>query len=211
MRTQLKAAHVLMMISSLVPLTGCDGSTTLVSTPGDGSTATASTESSQVKGDDKISSNESLERAIGDRARPAPIGSTALIKDASGSSLWEVSLLESNLNVNEVVANENQFNSPPPPGYQFAMAKIRVTYLGTGNSMPSASLTIAFVSASGTTHKEHDVVVVGPNELSNVNELYTGGTATANSYILIPTADSARGTWRVSSFFTDGEFHFASN
>ena len=67
--------------------------------------------------------------ALGSRQNPAPVGSTAVISDASGEPDWEVTLLESDLNVDDVVAKENQFNEPPPGGMQFAAAKLSVTYV----------------------------------------------------------------------------------
>ena len=209
MRAQSKSVAVIYLVIITSQLVGCGGTTTLVSTPID--EATTTTVSSQQQDDGSDSLDESPESAIGDRAQPAPIGSKALISDSNGNPLWEVTLLESNLNVNEVIANENQFNSPPPTGYQFASATFRVTYLGADKSMPGWDLRIAFVSLSGTTHMEFDVIVVGPNKLNDVNELYTGGTATANVYVAIPIVDSAKGTWRVTSSFLDTEFYFAAS
>lgn len=208
MRAQSKSVAVIYLVIIASQLVGCGGTTTLVSTPID--EATATTVSSQQQNDGSDSLDESPESAIGDRAQPAPIGSKALISDSNGNPLWEVTLIESYLNVNEVVAKENQFNSPPPTGYQFASATVRVTYLGADKSTPGASLTFSFVSLAGTTHEQFDVIIVGPNELSNVNELYTGGTATASVYLAIPITDSSKGTWRVTSLFLDTEFHFAA-
>ena len=209
MSAQRKSVTAICLVTIASQLVGCGGTTTLVSTPIDGAATT--TVSSQQQDDGSDSLDESPESAIGDRAQPAPIGSKALISDSNGNPLWEVTLLESNLNVNEVIANENQFNSPPPTGYQFASATFRVTYLGADKSMPGLDLTIAFVSLSGTTHMEFDVSVVGPNELNDVNELYTGGTATASVYLAIPITDTSKGTWRVTSLFLDTEFHFAAS
>ena len=209
MRAQRKSVAAICLVIIASQLVGCGGTTTLVSMPKDEATTTAL--SSQQQNDGSESLNESPESVIGDRAQPAPIGSKALISDSNGNPLWEVTLLESNLNVNEVIANENQFNSPPPTGYQFASATIRVTYLGVDKSTPGWDLSIAFVSLSGTTHKEFDVSVVGPNRLSDVNELYTGGTVTANVYVTIPTVDSAKGTWRVTPSLLDTEFYFAAS
>ena len=210
MRTQGKSVAVVSLIAVALQLAGCGGSTTLVSTPSAEATVTTQTASGQYESDDKDTKDESPELTIGTRARPAPIGSSAQINDSNGIPLWEVALLESNLNANDVIAKENMFNSPPPSGYQFASARFRVTYLGADKSTPGSTLSFAFVTSSGTTHEQYDISVVGPNQLVDVNDLYTGGTATANAYISIPIADSAKGTWRVSPFFLDTEFHFAA-
>jgi len=190
-------------------LVGCGGTTTLVSMPKNESTTMPISDQQQT--DQNYGTDDSPEQTIGDRAQPAPIGSTVQINDSNGDPLWEVTLLESNLNVNELIASENQFNSPPPAGFQFASAKVRVTYLGTDSKAPGWDLTLKFISSAGTTHDEFDVIVVGPNNLSNVNELYNGGTATANVYVAIPIMDSAKGTWRLTSLFLDTEFYFAAS
>lgn len=209
MRAQRKSVTAICLVTIASQLVGCGGTTTLVSSPIDGGATT--TDSNQQQNDVSDSPGESPEPSIGDRAQPAPIGSTALISDSDSKPLWEVTLLESNLNVNEIVAKENQFNSAPPTGFQFASATVLVTYLGADKLSPSSGLTFSFVSSAGTTHKEFDVLIIGPNSLSNVNELYTGGTATASVYLAIPITDSSKGTWRVTSLFLDTEFHFAAS
>lgn len=208
MRARKTFAAVVLFITAS-QLVGCGGTTTLVSTPREGVTTTSV--SSQQQNGGSNSPDESPESTIGDRAKPAPIGSTAQINDSNGNPLWEVTLLESNLKVNELIASENQFNSAPPAGFQFASAKVRVTYLGADSKVPGWDLTLKFISSAGTTHDEFDVIVVGPNNLSDVNELYNGGTATASVYVAIPIADSAKGTWRLTSSFLDTKFYFAAS
>ncbi len=148
------------------------------------------------------------EPSQGSRQSPAPVGSTVLITDDAGVDQWEIELLASNLNVNDVVAEENQFNYPPPPGYQYASADFAVTYVGPDKGFPGMDFSVAYVTADGTTHKESDVSVVGPNELSDENELYTGGEATGSVYIAIPSDQVSGGTWRVTPFFSSSEFFF---
>jgi hypothetical protein len=197
-------------------LVACGGTTTLVSTP---SPSPPSAEAEEILGQTERESADSDEGSsppastvaeLGSRDDPAPVGSTALISDASGQPIWEVTLLETELNVNEVVAKENQFNDPPPADFQYAAAEFSVTYLGSEKGFPSMDLSVAFVTADGTTHKPSDVSVVGPKELSNANELYQGGTAVGSAYIAIPTAGASTGTWRISQFLNDSEFFFAA-
>lgn len=211
MRIRLKFATYHSLLATVFLLSACGGTTTLVSTPLNdvSTTSTAADEEQSIDGDS--SSGRSVDSEIGSREQPAPIGSVVLISDADGNRAWEVELVESNLNVNSVIANENMFNSAPPAGFQFAGATVKVTYLGPAKGLPGSDLTVAFVSAAGTTHKTFDVFVVGPQDLSSVNELYPGGTATASVYIAIPTLDADKGTWRVSAFLNSEEFHFSAS
>ena len=206
-----RSANICQLLLATLLLGACGGSTTLVSTPIN-ETPTSSTQAAEDRSSsDSNGGGQSVDSGFGSRAQAAPIGSVILIQDAGGKSLWEVTLLESNLNVNTVIAKENMFNPPPPDGFQFAGATVSVTYLGSDRALPGSDLTIAFVSAAGTTHKTFDVLAVGPQDLSDVNELYTNGTAIASVYIAVPTLNADKGTWRISAFLNDSEFYFSAS
>lgn len=210
-RTRSKSAINHSLLAAVFLLSACGGSTTLVSTPLNDVSTTSTAADEEQSSDGENSGGRSVDSEIGSRERPAPIGSVVLIKDADGNRVWEVELVESSLNVNSVIANANMFNSAPPAGFQFARATVKVTYLGPAKGLPGSDLTVAFVSAAGTTHKTLDIFVVGPQDLSNVNELYPGATSTASVYIAIPTFDAEKGTWRVSAFLNNEEFHFSAS
>lgn len=188
----------------------CGGTTTLTATPVP--TASSGVDSATADAPEAApeSPNPSATASVGTRETPAPIGSTATIRDASGGSVWEVKLRRSLLNVDDVVRSENEFNEPPPPGFQYAAAEVEVTYVGDTKGFPAMDLMFAFVSTDGTTHKPSDMSVVGPDDLSNKNELYEGGSVTGWVYIAIPVAGAAQGTWRLSQFLDDSEFFFAA-
>lgn len=196
-------------------LAACGGTTTLVSTPVP-STVQVPSENVDSPAPETPSSAGSTDASpessssLGSRQNPAPIGSTALISDTTGEPVWEVTLLESELNVNDVVAKENQFNEPPPDGFQFAAAKVSVTYLGPDKGFPGMDLMVAFVSEQATTHLQSDLSVVGPDQLSDENELYSGGNAVGFVYVLIPSEGADAGTWRISQFLNDSEFFFTA-
>lgn len=195
-------------------LVACGGTTTLVSTPApstpasEGEVVQDSAFEEQVELEMSSEESEAAAPVIGSRATPAPVGSSAVIRDSSDEPVWQVTLVKSTLNVNEIVESENQFNDPPPSGLQYAAAEFEVTYLGSSKGFPSSDLDIAFVTIEGTTHKPFDVSVVGPNPLSSANELYEGGSVTGNVYIAIPTQGADQGTWRISQFLNDSEFFF---
>ncbi len=205
---------VLLVSACLPVLVACGGTTTLVSTPDPSETASdiGMVEDSALEEEVELEmSSEESEVAtavIGSREIPAPVGSSALVRDSDDAQVWEVTLVKSTLNVNEIVESENQFNEPPPSGLQYAAAEFRVTYLGSSKGFPSSDLDVAFVTQEGTTHKPFDVSVVGPNPLSSANELYEGGSATGVVYIAIPTQNADQGTWRISQFLNDSEFFF---
>jgi len=196
--------------TTLVPSTEATSEQEAASDVPDGVQEEADPSPEPAEEDPEGESEPAPEPSQGSRQSPVPIGSTMLITDDAGVDQWEIEMLASNLNVNDVVAEENQFNDPPPPGFQYASADFAVTYVGPDKGFPGMDFSVAYVTADGTTHKESDVSVVGPNELSDENELYTGGEATGSVYIAIPSDQVSGGTWRVTPFFSSSEFFFDS-
>ncbi len=165
---------------------------------------------STTQEDEESAVDESADEApadseLGTRANPAPAGSTIEIGDF-GSTEWEVTLGEAVLNANKVIANENQFNDAPEPGFQYLLVPVTYTYLGDDSATPWIDVTIEFVSAAGTTHTTSDAFVVEPDGVHDINELYTGASATGNIVIMVPSDDVEAGTWSVSSWFGDPIF-----
>ena len=206
---------VVLMLSACMPvLVACGGTTTLVSTPAPSETASGieivedSALGDAVELETSPEESEVAAPVIGSRETPAPVGSTAVIRDSDEEPVWEVTLVKSTLNVNGLVESENEYNDPPPTGLQYAVAEFQVTYLGSTKGFPGSDLDVAFVSVDGTTHKQSDVSVVGPDSLGSENELYEGGSVTGAVYIAIPTQGAGQGTWRISQLFNDSEFFF---
>lgn len=146
---------------------------------------------------------------LGTRENPLPIGTTVILDDGM-SGIWEITLSPPTLEANKLVQDENMFNETPPEGLQYALLPVSARYLGDDTGTPAWDLEFTFVSKAGTTHKEFDVSVVGPDELSNVNELYKDGVGKGNIVIAIPTLDAELGTWRVSLVWADNPAFFAA-
>ena len=134
----------------------------------------------------------------GTRTNPAPAGSTVEISDNSGP-IWQVQLGAANLDAGDIIAAENQFNSPADAGFQYILVPVTYTYVGDESGTPWIDVTIEFVSAAGTTHTNAYVVI--PNDYISINEMYTGATATGNIVIMAPSADIEKGTFTISALF----------
>ena len=63
------------------------------------------------------------------RTLPLPLGQAGVTPDGD----WEVQVVEVHRGHDawDRIIAANQFNSPPPPGMEYALAQVRVTYLGT--------------------------------------------------------------------------------
>jgi len=140
---------------------------------------------------------------VGTRENPAPAGSTVEISDNSGP-IWNVTLGAATLNANDVIAAENQFNDPADAGSQYVLVPITYTYVGTQTGTPWIDVEVVFVTASGTTHEQEFVVV--PSPITDISELYPGGSATGNLVVMVPSADIESGAWAIGSLFGDKFF-----
>jgi hypothetical protein len=142
----------------------------------------------------------------GTRDNPYPMGSA--IKFGND---WEITVGPSTLNANELVASENQFNDSAPEGFQFAILTMEFTYVGDSTGTPWTSVSVDYVSPSGTTHSGSDTFVSYPGGLFSMNELFPGASGTGNVVIAIPEDGAADGVWRIQPLFIGDGVFFSAN
>jgi hypothetical protein len=132
---------------------------------------------------------------IGSRANPYPIGQAVTNKE------WNITLAPPREASKDVLA-ENQFNDLPKPGMQFWIVPVTATYVGkdTGNTL--FGIDVKFVGSDNRTHD--DRCGVNPNAMSDVGDLYPGGSATGNVCVAVPSG--APGLWALSTGFGDPVF-----
>lgn len=147
--------------------------------------------------------------AVGTRENPAPLGTLIDVKE-SGQPVWEITPGKAVLDANAIIAAENQFNDVPDAGMVWAMLPLTIKYVGTETGNPFVDISVKFVSSAGTTHEQFDKSAVTPNDLTNLNEMYPGASATGNVAIMIPIADAAAGTWAVAGSMFGEDFFFAA-
>jgi hypothetical protein len=125
--------------------------------------------------------------AAGTREDPIPIGTAADIGDG-----WLIKVLEVYPNANEIVAEENQFNSPPEGGQQFFLARIELTYTGPDSSEFAAGYRLRAVGPTSVVYSIHgNSAGVIPNKLDKA-EAFTGGTVAGNIGWAIDSSDADR-------------------
>lgn len=119
--------------------------------------------------------NRAVDRAPGGRLNPYPMGTSATLVDQ-----WQMSVVDSDPNANDEVAQENQFNDPPASGTQFYMVRVRATYTGEGSSRFEGSYRLRALGQSGVTYStfENSCGVI-PDELEDP-ETFKGGTIEGN-------------------------------
>lgn len=125
----------------------------------------------------------------GSRENPWKAGDQLITDD------WELVIGATNLDANDVVAEGNMFNDPPEAGFQYIQVPISVTYVGdeSGSTM---EIQVAYVAASGETYESWDAMAAVPDD-NQMQELYSGGTASFNEYLMVPSEGIADGLLRV--------------
>jgi hypothetical protein len=128
----------------------------------------------------------------GTRENPHPVGSVIESKD------WRVVVNTVTLAATDAVVAANQFNKPPAAGSEYVMVNYSATYIGDDpdGQMP-AFVSIEYVTADGKTVNGLDKFVVAPEPIDTTSTLYTGGTATGNKAIEVPTATAGQGVLAV--------------
>lgn len=136
---------------------------------------------------------------LGSRTRPAPLGTTIELREGD-TPLYEVTLGDVTLDANSVIEAANGSRAELPETHQWALVPVSLTYVGEETGMPAIDLDVEFVSPAGTSHTLYDFSAFAPGPtLTDINELYPGGSATANVIVAIPIKDAANGTWAVST------------
>ncbi|WP_231856048.1 DUF4352 domain-containing protein [Nocardia cyriacigeorgica] len=127
----------------------------------------------------------------GTRANPYPLGS--VITDGD----WQVTVNSVTLNANDAVAAENSYNEAPPPGSQYLLANVTITYIGNDPQGDTPFATISYVTADGNTVNSYDSNAVAPDALDTNSPLFEGASTTGNVEFLVPSASAAQGTLAV--------------
>ena len=118
------------------------------------------------------------------REDPAPFGTPVMVGD------WSIRVSRVQFSADPIVLATNQFNVPPPDGYQFVMALIDATYLGpeTGDLMWDASFKVVGLSNRAFDQGDPGCGVV-PRDMASLPEAYPGGRVTANVCWAVPNSD----------------------
>jgi hypothetical protein len=118
------------------------------------------------------------------REDPAPFGTPVMVGD------WSVRVSRVQLNADSIVLAANQFNDPPPDGFQFVMALLDATYLGpkTGDLKWDADFKVVGLSNRAFDQGDPGCGVV-PRDIYSVPEAYPGGRITANVCWAVPKSD----------------------
>jgi hypothetical protein len=135
----------------------------------------------------------------GSRENPFPIGNPVESKE------WQITL-GAPREAGAAIAAENQFNDPPKPGMEFWIVPVTATYTGDKTGNLAIGIRVKFVGSDNVTYDDSCGVI--PDPLSDVGDLYKGGTAKGNVCVAVPAG--ANGLWSVATLFGDPAFFKAS-
>jgi hypothetical protein len=129
-------------------------------------------------------------------------GAAAVLSPGQPGQLTEYTVTVDSVttNANDIVAAENQFNSPPTG--QYVLIGLTVTYNGADEGDPWLDLSTDFIGTDARKYDTSSCSAVTPNEGSNVPTLLAGGTATYQVCMDVPPAAIAGGLVEVSECFS---------
>lgn len=128
----------------------------------------------------------------GTRKNPYAIGTKI------SSENWDTTITNVTLDATDEVLAENEFNETPDDGNQYMMIDVEMTYTGDepDGEMPMA--TFEYVSAGGNTFDGLDDMVVAPNALDTLENMYNGASTSGSIAIQIPSEDAEAGVLAVN-------------
>lgn len=143
--------------------------------------------------EDVVAAEESA-NAEADAAAVLGLGQSAQLTD------YTVTVDSVTTNGNDIVAAENDFNSPPTG--QYVLVGLTVTYDGAEEGDPWLDLSTEFVGTDARMYDSSSCSAVVPNEASDVPTLLAGGTASYQVCMDVPPTAIDGGQVKVSDSFS---------
>ena len=146
---------------------------------------------------------------VGSLENPVPLGQAAQIGDG-----WTVTVTQVVPDATQQVLAANQFNDPPPAGYQDFMMAVTATYNGTGSSNLDSGFTFRSVGASKVAYTTFDQPTCGvlpePDIDLNDPQVFSGGTISGNAACwVVKNSDASSLVMFAHRFLADNEVFFA--
>ena len=153
--------------------------------------------------------------------REAPFAmdrSTTVVWDTFGDaddSVWNMTIGQLT-EVNELVAETNQFNDPPPDGVVFAAFDVEMTLLDAGKVPLSKGFNFSWEVIGGSTAAVYDFTTLAfgcgvlPDGFGDDDEVFVGGTVSGTVCIPIPVKDLTDPATSVALGFGD-RLYFSPN
>lgn len=127
----------------------------------------------------------------GDRLNPYPLGAAASLRGGGWQMKVNSATLEATAAVDAVVVNGQPANSPPPPGAQYALVNVSMTYVGSGSSSLE-NYVFGWIRAEGHKNAPYPNYCIPPGtDLGSVDQVLSGQTVTGNLCFEIASHDAA--------------------
>ena len=138
------------------------------------------------------------EAALGTRDNPLDVGTRIEMGE------WTLAVTEVDLDAEDVVLEENQFNDPPVDGRQFVLFTVEATYEGEESATAWIDFSWAIVGSAGNTFStgSDDRCGVIPDGLSDTGETFPGGSVSGNVCFSVDADQIEGGTIRIEESFS---------
>ena len=138
------------------------------------------------------------EAALGTRDNPLDVGTRIEMGE------WTLAVTEVDLDAEDVVLEENQFNDPPVDGRQFVLFTVEATYEGEESATAWMDFSWAIVGSAGNTFStgSDDRCGVIPDGLRDTGETFPGGSVSGNVCFSVDADQIEGGTIRIEESFS---------
>ena len=140
---------------------------------------------------------------LGSRENPIPRGQSAATPDG-----WEIQVMGSTPNANDIIAKTNQFNKKAASGNQYFIVNLKFVRTGsTPSTIPTFE--ISLVGKNNIVYDYMSRCGVYPNDISG--ELYPAGSKSGNRCWEISSSDADSAVIVYRSILNDFRIHFSTN
>ena len=184
---------VIFAMSAAFILTGCSA---------DGPVVKEVAETAEAPSATPTETPKAVEAAVGTRENPVPVGTPA---KHSERSMWTFTVAPTDTEAWPEVLASNEFNSAPADGSTYIVAPVHIgaddIEAAKSGADPWASFQWEYVTAGGNSFGSTtcSAVLPAPGDLSQLGTMYGGAQGDFLASAVVPNADIAGGTWKVSS------------
>jgi len=143
--------------------------------------------------------DDDMSEELGSRDDPLPLGTELVIAD-NDQPTWEFTIADVDPDSEEAVLAANQFNDPPPEGYQYVTFTVDATYVGDETGSPWTDFRWLLVGSDGNSFRDG----CGPidNALRDQGETYPDGSVSGDVCIEASADQLDGGAIRVEPSFS---------
>jgi hypothetical protein len=111
---------------------------------------------------------------------------------------WRVTVVSVTAPATELIAYTNEFNEPPPAGFDYLLITVQATYVGAGSAEFTLDIASTFVGSEGGEYGAPQGRAIAPQPMEDTGQVVSGETVSGDLVFEVSSAELARGRVRLT-------------